>query len=107
MATSNEFAEYVCEQLGDIGAIRCKKMFGEFMVYVNDKPLVIVCDNTAFVRKADCLQKMMAEAETGFPYDGAKEHYVLDIDNGEFSKAVVAALEKATALPKPKKRKPN
>ena len=48
MATTIEYIEYVCEQIEGIGDIRYKKMFGEFMVYVNDKPVIIVCDNNAF-----------------------------------------------------------
>ena len=48
---------------------------------------------------------MMTEAETGCPYKGAKEHYILDIDNIEFCKAVVTELEKVTPIPKPRKKK--
>ncbi len=42
MATSEEFIYYVCEQLKGIGTIRYKKMFGEYMVYINEKPIVLV-----------------------------------------------------------------
>ena len=38
----------------------------------------------------------MKNAETAIPYKGAKEHYVLDIDNSEFSKKIVSELEKIT-----------
>lgn len=100
MATTNEYVEYVCEQIRGIGEIRYKKMFGEFMVYVNDKPVIIVCDNVAFVKKLDAISAMMQQAETGFPYKGAKEHYVLDIDDQEHAKTVVAALEQVTPVPK-------
>lgn len=105
MATSEEFINYVCDQISGIGDIRYKKMFGEFMVYVNDKPVIIVCDNTAFVKKLDCIKEMMKDADVGFPYKGAKEHYVLDIDNSEFCKSVVTEIEKVTPLPKPRKKK--
>ncbi len=104
MATSQEFINYVCDQISGIGDIRYKKMFGEFMVYVNDKPVIIVCDNTAFVKKLECIQEEMKDAEVGFPYKGAKEHYVLDIDNSEFCKSVVTEVEKVTPLPKPRKK---
>lgn len=80
-------------------------MFGEFMVYVNDKPVVIVCNNTAFVKKLEVIEEMMKDADTGFPYKGAKEHYVLDIDNSDFCKNVVLEAEKVTPVPKPKKKK--
>lgn len=105
MATTNEYIEYVCEQINGIGAIRYKKMFGEFMVYVNDKPVVIVCDNTAFVKKLDCIEEMMKDAKVGYPYKGAKEHYVLDIDNSDFCKNIVSKIEKVTPLPKSRKKK--
>ena len=59
------------------------------MIYVNDKPVIIVCDNVPFVKKIDCIKDMMQNAESGFPYNGAKEHYVLDIDNPDFCKMVV------------------
>lgn len=104
MATTNEYIEYVCEQIKGVGEIRYKKMFGEFMVYVNDKPIIIVCDNVAFVKKLDCIKDMMQNAETGYPYNGAKEHYVLDIDNNEFCKSVIIELEKVTPIPKSKKK---
>lgn len=50
---------------------------------------------------------MMASGLTGdntiIPYNGAKEHYVLDIDNGEFAKEVVLKVESVTPLPKKRK----
>jgi TfoX/Sxy family transcriptional regulator of competence genes len=50
MATTADFIEYVCDQISGIGAVRCKKMFGEYMVYINEKPILLVCDNTAFCK---------------------------------------------------------
>lgn len=89
----------------EFGEIRYKKMFGEFMVYVNDKPVIIVCNNTAFVKKLEVIKEMMKDADVGFPYKGAKEHFVLDIDNSDFCRAVVTEIEKVTPVPKPKKKK--
>lgn len=104
MATTVEYIEYVCEQISGIGDIKYKKMFGEYMVYVNDKPVIIVCDNTTFVKKLPCIEEKMKEAQTGYPYEGAKEHYVLDIDNAEFCKSVIIEVEKVMPLPKPRKK---
>ena len=74
------------------------------MVYVNAKPVIIVCDNTAFVKKLPCIEEKMKEAHTGYPYHGAKEHYILDIDNADFCKSVVIELEKVTPIPKARKK---
>lgn len=105
MSTTNEYIEYVCEQFNGIGEIRYKKMFGEFMVYLNDKPVIIVCSNIPFVKKIDCIETLMENAEIGFPYKGAKEHYILDIDDIELCRKVVAEIEKVTPIPKPRKKK--
>ncbi len=106
MATTVDYIEYVCEQIKGIGLIRHKKMFGEYMVYVNDKPVLLVCDNTVFVKMLDSIADKMQNAETGFPYIGAKEHYILDIEDADFSKEIVSILEAVTPIPKPKKKKP-
>lgn len=105
MATSLEFILYVCEQIAGVGAVRYRKMFGEYMVYVNDKPILLVCDNTAYVKILDCISEKMKEAEKGLPYTGAKEHYILDIDNTDFSKEVIELLLPVIPIPKPKKKK--
>jgi hypothetical protein len=106
MASSLDFIEFICEQIRATGAIRHKKMFGEYMVYVNEKPLLLVCNNTVYVKILPCLDALMANAERGIPYNGAKEHYILDIEDGVLSCAVVAALEKVTPVPI-RKRKGN
>ncbi len=105
MATSISFINYVCEQLSGIGPISYRKMFGEYMIYLNGKPVIIVCNDTAFVKKLDCIEEMMKKADVGFPYQGAKEHYVLDIDNSHFSKEVIMKIEKVTPMPKRNHRK--
>ena len=105
MATSLDFVEYVCEQISGVGTIRYRKMFGEYMVYVNEKPLLLVCDNTVFIKELDCVSEIMKDADKGFPYDGAKEHYILDIDDSEFSKEVITILDSVIPVPKPKRKK--
>lgn len=105
MATTQEYVDFVCEQVRGVGDVRSKKMFGEYMVYINDKPILLVCDNTVFVKELDAIAELMADAERDHPYEGAKEHYVLDIDDAEFAKRVVEALELVTPLPKPRKKK--
>ena len=105
MATSLEYIEFVCEQIQLFGDVRYRKMFGEYMVYLNEKPILLVCDNTVFVKKLPEIEALMRSAECGFPYDGAKEHYILDIENADLLARLIPVLETATPLPKPKKKK--
>ena len=105
MATTVDYIEYVLEQIRGIGELRYRKMFGEYMVYVNDKPIILVCDNTVYVKQLDCVFELLSGADKACPYDGAKEHYVLDIDNRNLTLEVLRRLEAVTPLPKPKKKK--
>ena len=101
MATSQEYIEFVCEQLVGIENVRYKKMFGEYMVYVNDKPVLLVCDNTVYVKKLPEIEELMSGAE----YDSAKEHYILDIEDRELAAKAVEILERITPVPKKKAKK--
>lgn len=105
MATSKEYIEFVCEQLDGIENVTYKKMFGEYMVYVNAKPLLIVCDNTVMVKKVPELASLMEGVPDGIPYEGAKVHYILDIENRELVRSVIAVLEPITPLPKKRAKK--
>jgi hypothetical protein len=51
------------------------------------------------------IEDLMKDAGKGFPYEGAKAHYVLDIDDAEISKKIIEVLEPITPLPKPRKKK--
>jgi TfoX/Sxy family transcriptional regulator of competence genes len=79
-------------------------MFGGYLIYIDDKPVLLVCDNTVFVKKLDCLAAVMAGAPSGLPYPGAKEHYILDIGGAELTERAVSELLKATPVPKPRKK---
>lgn len=85
--------------------VRYKKMFGEYMVYVNDKPVLLVCDNMVFVKKLPEIEELMSDAECGLPYEGTKEHYILDIENRELTAKAAQILERITPVPKKKNKK--
>lgn len=104
MATSIDFIEFVCEQIRGNYAVRYKKMFGEYMVYINEKPVFLVCDNCVYIKKLPQIENLMADAQAGIPYSGAKEHYILDIDNISLVEQVVPVLESVTPLPKKKNK---
>lgn len=105
MATSVEYIDFVRERLDRFGSVRTRKMFGEYMVYFNDRPILTVCDNTVFVKKFPELSEIMSSAPCGFPYEGAKESYILDIENDELLDQVIPILGNIVPLPKPKKKK--
>lgn len=105
MPCNQDFIDYVCEQVRESGTVRWRKMFGEYMIYVNDKPLFLVCDDTVYIKMKEEVKDLLREAETGYPYPGAKEHYLLDVDDKPLCLRVARLLEAVTAVPKPKKDK--
>lgn len=102
MATSVDYIEFVCGQITTAYYVRYRKMFGDYMVYVNDKPVLLVCDNCVFVKKIPQVEELLSDAKTGIPYGGAKEHYILDIENIPLVEKVVSVLESAVPIPKKK-----
>ncbi len=103
MACSNEFIEFVCDALAPLGEVRSRKMMGEYIIYLNGKCVITACDNTAFVKKLPCIAELMTDAESGCPYTGAKEAYILDFrDRHKVLKVIETLWEE---LPFPKSRK--
>ncbi len=74
-------------------------MFGEYLVYLDDKPVLMVCDNTVFVKKLPEIEMKMKSAKYGFPYTGAKEHYILDLEDTKLTEEVLTILKKVVPIP--------
>ena len=105
MACSLEFIESVCDVLAPLGEVRYRKMMGDYVIYVNGKCVITACDNLAYVKKLPCIAGLMADAETGLPYQGAKEAYILDfVDTSKVCKVVGILWEN---LPYPKSKAKN
>ncbi len=96
MATTVDFINFVCDQIESPFAVRYKKMFGEYMVYVDEKPILLVCDNMVFVKIKEKVAPLFEGANTGVPYVGAKPHFILDIEDRALVKEVVDILVKIT-----------
>lgn len=104
MDCSTEFIDFICEVLAPLGEVRSRKMMGDYVIYVNDKCVITACDNNAFIKKIDCIAPLMADAETGCAYEGAKEAYILDFSDQRKAREVIAALWDALPFPKKKKK---
>ena len=104
MATDLNYVQFVCECLQGESPTY-KKMFGEYMVYIDGKPILLVCDNTVYVKKYAELANLLHDADCGYPYEGAKEHYILDVENQELTLRVVEVLKRVAQPPKHRNRK--
>lgn len=53
---SREFADYVVELLAPLGAVRAKRMFGGFGIYLDGLMFALIADDTLYV-KADAANR--------------------------------------------------
>ena len=110
MGSSKEFADYVCDQLTAAGNISCKKMFGEYGVYLDEKIVGLICDNQFFLKKTEVGRAMIEEhlttVEEGLPYPGAKPQFLIEsLDDREWLAELLRASYQELPMPKPKKKK--
>lgn len=102
MASNIEFIEFISSQLEGLGYVRYRKMFGDYMIYLDEKPIILVCDNIAYIKRLPELSDLMSDAESGIPYEGAKEHYILDVEHKAVLQEVVSRLWKYLPYPSQK-----
>ncbi len=105
MACTVEFIEFVCGAIRPLGDVRSREMMGDYVIYLNGKCVITACDNKAYVKKLPCIADLMADAETGCPYQGAKEAYILDFTDIRKVLEVIETLWDKLPYPKSKTEK--
>ena len=106
MATQQSTIDDLLERLARAGRVTAKKMFGEYCIYLNDKPVALVCDDELFVKPTDAGREIVPEAKEKPPYKGAKPHLLIPtddwVDRDTLCRLIGATYEE---LPPPKPRK--
>lgn len=105
MATTQDFVDYVIEQIALGDRLSQKKMFGEYAFYVDGKVVGFACDNSLFVKPSAAAAKLAPELPKRPPYPGAKDYVVADefLDDSELIRRLI--LETAALMPGPKPKK--
>ncbi|HVA36812.1 MAG TPA: TfoX/Sxy family protein [Candidatus Dormibacteraeota bacterium] len=105
MATRQSIITYLLDQIGSLQNVRTRKMFGEYCIYVEEKPTAFVCDDELFVKPTEAGRAKIGTPELGQPYPGAKPHFWITADRWD-DRAWLCDLLAATAdaLPMPKPR---
>lgn len=84
MASHRDFVDYVAEQLGETGAIRSRKMFGEYGLYCDDVLFAVICDDQLFVKVTPEGEAAFPDLPKAPPYEGAKESFLVeDVEDRE------------------------
>mgnify|MGYP003387174438 CR=1 FL=1 len=81
MATAPETIDDLLALLKPIGGATAKKMFGEYCIYLDDKPVALVCDDCLYVKVTEPGRAMGKNIAESPPYSGAKPHLEYPIDS--------------------------
>ena len=106
MASTQEYVDFVLEQIDQVGEVTAKKMFGEYALYADGKMFGSICDNKFFIKPTNAgrafIGTRLVEAP---PYPGAKPNFLIEEkleDRKWLSELIKVSLPE---LPFPKKRK--
>jgi DNA transformation protein and related proteins len=79
MVASDEFAEFLREQLAPLGLVTMRRMFGKTGVFCDGLMLGIVSDNTLYLRVDDGNRLAFKEAEAFPPLNYQKQGSTIDL----------------------------
>lgn len=105
MATDKNFIDYIAEQAQLGASLTFKRMFGEYGVYLDDKVIAFVCDNSFFIKATPATSEITRVLPQRPPYPGAKPYPVVDelLDDADALKSLLLATVQDLPPPKPKK----
>lgn len=105
MACTGDFIDLISNIITPLGEVGYRKMMGDYIIYLKKKCVASACDNLLYIKKLPVLEDIMSGCETGKPYEGAKDHYILDLNNPSFVRTVISNLWNELPFPKSKKKK--
>ncbi|MGE3334126.1 MAG: TfoX/Sxy family protein [Rhodospirillaceae bacterium] len=108
MASRQDTADYLLEQIARAGRVSAKKMFGEYAIYCDGKVVALVCDDQLFVKPTDAGRALIGKPREGRPYPGAKPHFLIDGDlweDADWISEFIRATARELPVPKPKAKR--
>ena len=78
MASDKSFADFIVDQIENVGQITYRKMFGEYVLYCDGKVVALICDNRLFVKPTDAGRDFIIDVVEAPPYEGAKLSFLID-----------------------------
>lgn len=106
MASRQSTVDELLDCLARAGRVTARKMFGEYCVYLDDKPVALVCDDCLYVKPTAAGRELMPDVAEGSPYPGAKLHFMIPPDDWTDREALCQLLIATFhELPRPKPRK--
>ena len=106
MASDLEFVKYIVDQIENAGEISYRKMFGEYVLYCNDKVVALICENQLFVKPTDEGRSFINNVAEASPYPGAKTYFLIEdqIEDRDWLSHLILLTEKVLPKPVPKRK---
>jgi TfoX/Sxy family transcriptional regulator of competence genes len=107
VASDLNFVEYVIDQMASLDGVRHRNMFGEYVVYYNEKVIALICDNQLFVKATQAGRSFIGNVVEAPPYPGAKLAFLIQdqLEDKEWLCQLIKLTEKELPAPKVKKKK--
>lgn len=106
MPSSKEYLNYILEQLAPLEEITTRQMMGEHIIYYRGKIAAELCDDRLLVKLVPAAAALLPGAPQEPPYPGAKPMLLVEeVDDGEFLRGLLTAMEPELPAPKPKRKK--
>ena len=106
MASSQDYLQFILEQLSELDDISYRAMMGEFILYYRGKVIGGIYDDRLLVKAVPSAVAYMQNPTYELPYDGAKEMLLVsDVDNREYLAGLFRAMYDDLPAPKAKKKK--
>ena len=104
MASGKGYLDFILDQLSELEDVSYRAMMGEFILYYHGKVIGGIYDDRFLVKPTKSAAAMMPDAQRELPYEGAKEMLFVDnVENREFLRELLEAMD--GELPAPKKKK--
>ena len=93
MPSTQDYCDFVLDQLSLLSDITTRKMMGEYVFYYKGKVFGGIYDNRFLVKVTPSSKALMPGAPLETPYPGGKKMLLVeDIDNREFLKKLVESM---------------
>lgn len=107
MASHADFVDYVADQMQQAGAIRSRRMFGEYGLYCDGVFFAVICGDQLFAKITPAGQAAFPDLPKAPPYEGARDYFLVEDveDREQLAKLVRVTCEALKNLPQKKRRK--
>ena len=93
MPSTNDYLNFIIEQLSELDDITYRAMMGEYIIYYHGKIIGGIYDNRFLVKPTKSVMTLIPDAKMELPYPGAKEMALVDdVDDKQFLKKLLDAI---------------